>query len=52
MELPDEVKQFYVDVAKRSIRNCYWSSKLWINFAIILEKFQYPSEKIKGNFQD
>ncbi len=33
-----ETNDFYLKVSQRSIRNCPWSSKLWINYALNLEK--------------
>ncbi len=41
-------------MAKRSIRNCYWSSKLWINYVILLERTNSTDqvERIKGLFNE
>ena len=42
-------KEFYLNVLKRSIRNCPWSSKLWISYALMLEKTHESGETVKGN---
>jgi hypothetical protein len=41
-------RDFHLKVAKRSTRNCPWSSKLWINYALILEKANSTTEIIKS----
>jgi len=43
-------QQFNLKVFRRSLRNCPWSAKLWINQAIALEKQAKPSESIKTVF--
>jgi hypothetical protein len=43
-------KEFYLKVLKRSIRNCPWSSKLWISYALMLEKTHESAETVKGNY--
>lgn len=43
-----DTRDFHLKVAKRSIRNCPWSSKLWINYALMLEKTNSTTEIIKS----
>lgn len=51
----NESTNFYLKVSERSVRNCPWSSKLWINYAFNLEKAAYlnnidSTDIIKGVF--
>ena len=50
-----DLNEFSLNVAKRSIRNCPWSSKLWINYTFCLEKSAFLNQTdsidlIKGVF--
>lgn len=53
-----EWNDLYLKVSERSVRNCPWSAKLWINCAFNLEKTEFlnnskidsKSDKIKGVF--
>lgn len=37
--------EYYLKVSQRSIRNCPWSAKLWINYAFNLEKSAFLNTK-------
>ncbi len=39
-----------MQVFKRSVRNVPWSSKLWINYLLELEKKNSTEELLKGIF--
>lgn len=39
-------------MAKRAVRNCTWSAKLWINYALILERINSNVEIVKQIFND
>lgn len=43
---------YNISVAKRSIRNCPWSSKLWINYTFLLERTNSSTESIKAVFNE
>lgn len=50
-----KTNKFYLKVSQRSVRNCPWSAKLWINYTFNLEKQAFlnnidSSSMVKGVF--
>ena len=43
-------REFNLSVAKRSVRNCPWSSQLWINYALLLKRTNSPVDSVKALF--
>ena len=41
-----------MNVFKKSIRNCPWSAKLWLNYAFENERLNSSSEKIKEIYKE
>lgn len=51
-ESSEQNKIFNKNVFKRSIRNCYWSSNLWINYALNAEKSASDSDLVKNIYKE
>jgi squamous cell carcinoma antigen recognized by T-cells 3 len=48
----DTKQLFNLSVYKRAIRNCPWSSKLWINYTLLMERRQSSTQTIKQIYNE
>jgi hypothetical protein len=49
-EQAESREEFNLNVLKRAVRNCPWSSQLWVNYVLELEKVNKPEATIKAAF--
>lgn len=47
LKLKEQIESVY----ERAVRNCPWSSQLWVKYLLAMERQSAQFEKMKGNIQ-